>query len=310
MALIELRNIKKYYTEKVLAFQCDSIVIEKGKKIGIAGETGSGKSTLLKIVAGLEKPDEGEALFHAESIYPKLDRLIPGHPEIAYLSQSFELAKSISVYEFLKTEYSDEEDVNEIATLCRVVELLNKPTRSLSGGEKQRVALAKALLKEPEVLLIDEPYSNLDHHHKRIMREVVEKICKETEATIIMVSHEPTDLLPWADEIMVLKNSEVIQRGTPKEIYNQPQNRYQAGLFGEYVVLHAEHWNLGSGEFIARPEQFSIENEGKGGVIESIKYHGSFEILKVNLGNEKVLVRSMLGIHKVGEKVKIMMNAF
>ena len=124
MSFLKLQNIQKSYSQERKAFACPSLEISKGKKIGIAGETGSGKSTLLKIIAGLEKPDEGEVLMDSKSVYPKLDRLIPGHPEMAYLSQSFELPKFIKVIEYLKTNSIEEERFDQVTNLCRVKQLL------------------------------------------------------------------------------------------------------------------------------------------------------------------------------------------
>ncbi len=310
MALIKLKNINKTYSHSKVAFHCDLLIVDKSDKIGIAGETGSGKSTLLKIIAGLEKPEGGEALYNNNPIYPKLDRLIPGHPEMAYLSQSFELPKSISVWEFLDAQTNSERDIEIIARLCEITGLLHNATRSLSGGERQRVALARVLLHKPSVLLLDEPYSNLDPHHKRTMKKVVKNIGEKTRTTIIMVSHDPADLLPWADSILLMRDGAIIRRGTPKEIYNLPKDKYEAGLFGGFVELNAKSWNVGKGDVIVRPERFCIGKEGKEGVIESIEYHGSYEILKICIDYEIVLAKTNPNIYHVGEYVKLKLSSY
>ncbi|MEQ8628521.1 ABC transporter ATP-binding protein [Ekhidna sp.] len=305
MSFLKLQNIQKSYSQERKAFACPSLEISKGKKIGIAGETGSGKSTLLKIIAGLEKPDEGEVLMDSKSVYPKLDRLIPGHPEMAYLSQSFELPKFIKVIEYLKTNSIEEERFDQVTNLCRVKQLLYKDTRALSGGERQRVALAKVILKEPVVLLLDEPYSNLDPHHERIIKEVIRDISKETDATILVASHDPTDLLPWADEVLILKDGEIVQIGTPKEVYYQPVSEYTAGLFGDFQKLDGSKWSSLMQDLIVRPEQLKLNNHGKTGEVKAVYFHGNHELVEVKTDNETIQARSAPGTFKKGDKVGV-----
>lgn len=305
MSFLKLHNIKKSYVSDRPAFACSSLEVGKGRKIGIAGETGSGKSTLLRIIGGLEKPDEGDVLMDGTSVYPKLDRLIPGHPQMAYLSQSFELPKFIKVVEFLLSNSIDEEWFDQVIRLCRVTALLEKDTLALSGGERQRVALAKVILQEPVVLLLDEPYSNLDPHHERIIKEVIDDIGKETDATILMVSHDPSDLLPWADEILVLKEGEITQKNLPKLIYHSPSNDYVAGLFGAYQVIDGTKWSLPSQQLIVRPEQFMLNNHGKAGEVKAVHFHGNYELIEVKTAHETIQALSSPGTYQKGDKVGV-----
>ncbi len=305
MSFLKLHNIKKSYVSDRPAFACSSLEVGKGRKIGIAGETGSGKSTLLRVIGGLEKPDEGEVLMDGTSVYPKLDRLIPGHPQMAYLSQSFELPKFIKAIEYLKTNSIEEERFDQVTRLCRVKQLLDKDTRALSGGERQRVALAKVILKEPTVLLLDEPYSNLDPHHERIIKEVISDIGKETDATILMASHDPTDLLPWADEILVLKEGMMVQKGLPKLIYHSPSSHYVAGLFGAYQVIDGTKWTSSSEQMIVRPEQFTLNNHGKAGEVKAVYFHGNHELIEVKTAHETIQALSSPGTYQKGDKVGV-----
>ncbi|SNS72504.1 iron(III) transport system ATP-binding protein [Ekhidna lutea] len=305
MSFLKLQNIQKSYSQERKAFACPSLEISKGGKVGIAGETGSGKSTLLKIIAGLEKPDEGEVFMDNESVYPKLDRLIPGHPEIAYLSQSFELPKFIKVIEFLHSSSIEEERFDQITRLCRVKGLLDKDTFALSGGERQRVALAKVILKEPVVLLLDEPYSNLDPHHERIIKEVIRDISKETDATILMVSHDPSDLLPWADKVLILKDGEIAQIGAPKEVYYKPVNEYTAGLFGDFQKLDGSKWSSLKQDLIVRPEQLTLNNHGKTGEVQAVYFHGNHELIEVKTDNETIQALASPGTYQKGDKVGV-----
>src|SRR5580692_2230502 len=146
-----------------------SFVQQKGQKLALAGATGSGKSTLLKMIAGLLQPDEGEIWLDGQRVRGPLETLVPGHPGVAYLSQHFELWNNYRVGEILSyaNDLSDEE-AGTLYEMCRIDRLLGRRTDQLSGGERQRIALARLLVKPPRLLLLDEPYSNLDRIHKEI----------------------------------------------------------------------------------------------------------------------------------------------
>src|ERR1700744_572039 len=151
-----------------------SFTQEKGRKLAIAGETGSGKSTLLKMIAGLAEVASGEIRFEGSRVLGPLERLVPGQPGIAYLSQHFELWHNYRVEEVLSyaNDLSVEESV-ELYGICHIDHLLARRTDQLSGGERQRIALARLLVKPPRLLLLDEPFSNLDMIHKRSLKNII-----------------------------------------------------------------------------------------------------------------------------------------
>jgi ABC-type sugar transport system ATPase subunit len=218
---------------------------QRFQKIAIAGETGSGKSTLLKIIAGLEQPASGRVLFEGKKVIGPLDQLIPGHPGIAYLSQHFELRNNYRVEELL--EYANrlsETEAQELFVVCRISHLLKRKVEQLSGGEKQRIALARLLVGSPKLLLLDEPFSNLDPGHKRMLKSVLTDIGERLQITWILTSHDPMDTLSWADEILVMQNGQLIQTGSPLEIYHNPANEYIAGLLGSYNFFDAAEASL------------------------------------------------------------------
>ena len=200
----------------------------KNQKIAIAGETGSGKSTLLKIIAGLEQADTGEVIFKKQRVKGPEENLVPGHPGIAYLSQDFELPKFLRVEQVLA--YSNnlsQEGANTLFAVCEISHLLERKTDELSGGERQRIALAKLLITSPQLLLLDEPYSNLDMVHRNTLKGVLEKICKQLKITCILVSHEPSDVLSWADKIIVMKDGQIVQKDTSERfIASQRMNMW------------------------------------------------------------------------------------
>ena len=216
-----------------------SFTQQKGQKLALAGATGSGKSTLLKVIAGLLQPDAGSVWLEGQRVRGPLETLVPGHPGIAYLSQHFELWNNYRVGEILSyaNDLSDEE-AGALYAMCRIGHLLGRRTDQLSGGERQRIALARLLVKPPQLLLLDEPYSNLDRTHKEVLRAVVRDIAERTGISCILVSHDPQDVLSWADEILVLERGvDLIQKATPERIYRQPVDEYTVGLFGKYNLV-------------------------------------------------------------------------
>ena len=211
--------------------------LRKSRRLAVVGETGSGKSNLLKIIGGLATPAEGTVWFEGRRVLGPLERLIPGEPGIAYLSQHFELWHNYHVEEVLS--YANDlspEEAAELYRLCHIDHLLQRRTDQLSGGERQRIALARLLVHPPRLLLLDEPFSNLDMIHKRILKKVIADSGVRFGITCILVSHDPHDILPWAHELLVLRDGKLIQQGSPLEVYSRPINEYTAALLGDYTT--------------------------------------------------------------------------
>lgn len=273
---------------------------QRFQKIAIAGETGSGKSTLMKIIGGLVQADGGTVLFENVRVKGPEEVLLPGHPGIAYLSQHFELRNHYRVEELLS--YSNklsDEDAENIYKVCRITHLMKRKNDQLSGGEKQRIALAKLLITSPQLLLLDEPFSNLDMIHKNILKSVIHDLGEKLEVTCMLISHDAPDILSWADEIIIMKDGEIIQQGTPEVIYNKPVNEYTAALFGRY--------NLIKGKFI-RPEKIKIVKEDKHtlkGKINKILFFGSYYELEVQVSDNIIRVNVVECTLKKGDTVHL-----
>ncbi|HEY4287624.1 MAG TPA: ABC transporter ATP-binding protein [Puia sp.] len=277
-----------------------SFTQEKGRKLAIAGETGSGKSTLLKMIAGLVEVSSGEIRFEGSRVLGPLERLVPGQPGIAYLSQHFELWHNYRVEEVLS--YANDLSVEESAELygiCHIDHLLARRTDQLSGGERQRIALARLLVKPPRLLLLDEPFSNLDMIHKDVLKRVIRNIGDKLGITCILVSHDPLDLMAWADEIIVLRDAGIVQRGAPEEVYRIPVDAYVAGLFGKYNLI---------GKTFVRPEDIKIVNEGLAGRVENVIFQGSYYDIEVQLKNSRLIVRTTRGGISVGDVLYLALN--
>lgn len=287
-------------------------------KLAIAGETGSGKSTLLKIVAGLVQKDGGEVLFKGKKVFGPEDTLLPGHPGIAYLSQHFELRNNYRVEEIFEiANKMPAADADRIFELCQISHLLKRRTDQLSGGEKQRIATARLLITNPSLLLLDEPYSNLDTAHKNILKTVIYNISNQLSITCILTSHDPADTLSWADEIIVLHEGNIVQQGTPLQVYHTPANPYVAGLFGQYSIipqhLVAPLTGLQTTKpLLVRPEDFSILLQPHPQAIQAtvmqIDFLGSYYLVHVAVAEHRWLV-ALPHIHfSNGDTVYLQLN--
>lgn len=271
-----------------------------GKKIVIAGETGSGKSTLLKIIAGLEQPADGVVWMNGEKVKGPAEQLVAGHAHIAYLSQHFELPKFLRVEQVLEyANHLSPAAATKIFSICQIRHLLKRKTDELSGGEKQRIAIARLLIQQPILLLLDEPYSHLDMHLKNILKNVVDEIGHRLKISCLLVSHDPDDTLSWADEILVLKNGQVVQRGSATAIYQYPKNEYVAGLFGVFSRLDKKSFKsfgikTKAPQLFARPEDLQVTQSAQPvrGQVKAVKYFGNHYLLEVEAGKQVLFVKT------------------
>jgi ABC-type glutathione transport system ATPase component len=289
-------------------------------KLALAGATGSGKTTLLKVIAGLAQPMSGEVWFEGVRVLGPEEKLIPGHPRIAFMSQHFELRNHYRVEELLQmsNELSDEE-ANRIYKVCRIDHLLKRWTHQLSGGERQRITLAGLLVAAPTLLLLDEPYSNLDAIHKSILKTVITDISEQLKITCILVAHDPVDILSWADEVIVLQQGQIIQKGPSIKVYKDPVNEYSAALFGKYNIINDDLLRLIAsnpeiklnGKRFLRPEDFTIDLEKSSGLIAKVKkvsFMGSYNEILVNISGHDILVNNCGCSIKEGETVHISLS--
>jgi ABC-type Fe3+/spermidine/putrescine transport system ATPase subunit len=315
MALLEVQHISKQFTNGLLI---KDIHFEQNElqKIGIAGESGAGKTTLLKIISGHVQPDNGTILFDGKRVIGPDEKLLPGHKHIGYLSQHYELLNHYRVEELIWFENKlDENAAQKLFEICRIHHLLQRKTNHLSGGEKQRIALCMLLIKQPKLLVLDEPFSNLDLIHTNILKDILEDATNELKITCLLTSHDPHDTLSWADKILVMKDGGIIQHGTPEEIYYKPMNEYVAGMFGKYNLLKPQIAVLfgidaNGNDVMTRPENFKIYKTGSGvkGIITKISFQGNFYEAEVIVEDTKILVQTLLKELKPGEKVFVSVN--
>ena len=318
MDLIEATHLTKRLSGR-LAVDDVSFQLQHGSQMGLIGETGSGKSTLLKMIAGLLTVDKGGVTIDGERVLGPDEKLLPGHPSIGYLSQFFELRNHYRVEEEL--DYSnlmDEGEALELFTLCKIDHLLPRWTSEVSGGERQRIVLAKKLIARPSLLLLDEPFSNLDLIHKNILKKVLLEVKNKLDLTIVIASHDPQDILSWADHVLVMRSGSIVDQGSPFVLYHQPASIYVASLLGpinivsEHVAMRLGLTNrFSSAEFFLRPERIrinTVDAEGVDAGVMEIKFAGSFYLISVLILEEVVVVSTTCCEWKVGDKIKIMVR--
>ena len=296
MVFLDLQELFKQEGENTVLYPLH-FTMQEGERVAIAGETGSGKSTLLKLIAGLVQPTGGNVYFEGMRVLGPDEQLLPGHPRIAYLSQHYELRNNYKVHELLSmTNQLDYRSAQQIFEVCRIAHLMMRRSDELSGGEKQRIALAKQLTSYPKLLLLDEPFSNLDRVHKALIRSVIDDICDKLKVTCILVSHDATDLLSWADRILIMQDGQLVQQGTPKQLYHHPVNEYVAALMGEYNLINTKTHEvfvqmLGEGvrgkRALIRPEQLAISVSKPftphwvEGVVQKVLFFGAYYAIEV-----------------------------
>ena len=312
MIFLQVSHISKQSNDRIILNDI-SFQQKQFQRFVIAGETGSGKSSLLKIIAGLMQPDHGEVLLKNEKVKGPDENLVAGHSQIAYLSQQFDLQKFLRVEQIL--EYASLIPAKEAASIfsvCRIDHLLDRKTDQLSGGEKQRIAIARLLIGKPSLLLLDEPFTNLDMVVKAILKTVIDDIGKKLRITCIMVSHDPADTLAWANEIIVLKDGNAIQQGTPQQIYREPVNEYVAGLFGTYNLLTTGQQKILGvkhpvGNKLVRPEVLRIRRSKTANRfhVDEVRFCGNLYELKLTYRQLTVWVATTSDKYSVGDKVEI-----
>jgi ABC-type sugar transport system ATPase subunit len=312
MEFLKVSNISREEDgRKVL--QDINLSIDQHQRIALMGETGSGKSTLMKILAGFSQPSAGTVFFEGKRIEGPDEVLIPGHKEIGYLSQHFELRNNYFVHELLEmASKMNEREMENICSICRIDHLLKRKTNALSGGERQRIALARLLVSKPKLLLLDEPFTNLDLHNNRIINEVIRTVSHKLGITCVLVSHDPAEVLSWAETIMIMQYGRIIQTADPVTTYQKPVNEYAAGLLGAFNHFSSMERDVAAllkvpaDRTFVRPEAFDLSkapmHKAEGRVLES-QYYGSHYALEVIVAGKRLTIHHNNGRYHPGDVV-------
>lgn len=311
---------KLYPGERAAGVKKVNLFIQPGKITAIIGESGSGKSTLLRMLYGLLSPDEGEVQFKGERIWGPEEKLIPGHSAMKMVTQDTDglnifakVWENVAVLLPNTDVKAKEVNTRQVLKQLNILHLAEKRVVDLSGGQKQRVAIARALITEPEVLLLDEPFNQVDTSFREGLQQDIRQVVKETGLTVIMVSHDPAEVLSMADELVVLQEGEILESGLPTVLYDNPQYLYTAKLLTNCNVLSnsdARICGIGSDKkhIVVYPEWARIGHtwDRKNWTVKQVLFKGSYEDLVVE--HDGVTLRVLnehRNKHSEGDKVHV-----
>ncbi|ALP03327.1 ATP-binding cassette domain-containing protein [Clostridioides difficile] len=282
MSYLKINNVFKSYDQKRVLNNI-SLDIEEGEFLCLLGPSGCGKTTLLRIIAGLEDVNSGTIILQDKDI----TNLESSKRGFGIVFQSYALFPNMTAYNNIafplkERKVSKEKIDNKVKEVLETVGLTNeahKYPKALSGGQQQRIAIARALALEPKFLLLDEPMSALDAKVRHKLRMDIKRLQKELNITTIMVTHDQEEAITMADKIAILNGGDIMQIGTPEEIYQNPQNLFTAQFIGD-----TNCFDNGDSILTVRPEYVQIEKSTKEnyqGIISNIEFRGN--LLRVEI---------------------------
>lgn len=304
---LSLKNISKKYKDKEILKNI-SFDIKEGELVCILGPSGCGKTTLLNIIGGFISDFSGDVLLSDENI----NNLPPEKREISTVFQSYGLFTHKNVIDnvsyglkLLKIDKNMRgKRARDMLEKVGLAGYEKKKIKELSGGEQQRVAIARSMVLNPKLLLLDEPLSNLDVHLRDVMRKEIKRIQKQFGITMIIVTHDQEDAFKLADRVIVINEGHIEQVGTPEELYKEPKNSFISSFIGENNIIDES--------LVIRPEEISIklDNSGEGKVVDVTYLGATVEYLvETPDGNTlKVLTMSTAERFNIGDKVLVQIN--
>lgn len=295
--MLHAQHISFAYDSKTVISEV-SFRIEKGANVAIIGESGCGKSTLLKLIYGLYDLKEGEIHWESTPVLGPKFNLVPGMEQMKYLAQDFDLMPYITVAEnvgkFLSNVFPDQKKqrIHELLEMVEMTDFAHVKAQYLSGGQQQRVALARVLAVEPQVLLLDEPFSNIDSFRKGALRRNLFAYLKNKGITCIIATHDSIDALSFSDETIVMKAGEIVAQDASPRIYLKPDSKYIASLFGEVneiaLALLDENAPADQSILVYSHEFFVTENSKLAVTVKQSYFKGNTFLVK-GVYDKKVL---------------------
>ncbi|MCY0850644.1 ABC transporter ATP-binding protein [Sulfuracidifex metallicus] len=289
---LEVNDIIKAFNKKMILDKI-TLKVEKGEFFVILGPSGSGKTTLLRIIAGLEKPDDGKIIIDGKDV----TTLPSGKRNIGMVFQNYALYPSKKVREnlYLPLEsvgVTKEEAIKKIEFISRrlaIENLLDRFPSELSGGQQQRVALARALVRTPKLFLMDEPLSNLDAPQRVSARKLIKEIQEEYSITSIYVTHDQTEAMALADRMCIIDQGKILQVGTPEEIYENPNSEEVASFIGNPPMSIIDGKILGiDGTVGIRAEDVKLEGGQLKGRVADCEFMGDRYLIHIRLENGEI----------------------
>jgi len=323
--IIRARSLEKSYGNEVVLtdFNLD---VWKGSIFGILGVSGSGKTTALRLLAGFENPDSGIIEMYDKIVYDEGTNIPPEERNIGMVFQDYALFPHLNVEKNIGFGLTSKEiskgRLEEVIEMCNLKKYRNKFPQDISGGQQQRVALARALAPKPDVVLLDEPFTSLDAHMARDLRDEVVSLLRETETTAIIVTHDQEEALSVCDIVSVLEEGQVMQSATPQEIYLNPVSQNVANSVGDRNILKGFSKNgrveTALGTFVSayegaldvsiRPECIELSLDSKGAyVVKECIFYGHDQVVSFeNSAGQIFRSRSLPStIFETGDKISI-----
>jgi iron(III) transport system ATP-binding protein len=312
--MIQLQEVSKAYGT-VQAARNVSFEVEIGKIMALLGASGCGKTTVLRLLSGLERPDTGEIRLHDRTVAGAETFIAPENRQVGMVFQDYALFPHLTVAGNISFSLNHwkgrdrRQRVDEVLSLVGLPEMRDRYPHQLSGGQQQRIALARALAPNPGIVLLDEPFSNLDAALRKSTREEVRRILKAANATAIFVTHDQEEALSIADVVGVMRGGELLQVGSPQEVYLRPADRRVAAFVGEanfvpgtadgkHVAtpigsLPLARESTGTVEVLVRPEMVDLKPDtGGSGVVDLVQFLGYDQIVRVQIDTITLQVRT------------------
>lgn len=297
--LLEINNLFFSHTKENKLFHNFNLKVEEGKIIALAGESGCGKSTLLNLIYGLLEREKGEIIFNGKPILGPKKNLVPGEDFMKLVAQNYDLMPYSTVADnvgkFISNINLDEkkERVDELLKVVGLLEYRDTLPKYLSGGQQQRVSIARALSVTPKLLLLDEPFSNIDFSRKLELRERLFNYVKEKNISLIISTHEIQEVMPWLDQLIVLQEGRLIQKDNAEYIYKEPYNQYVAQLFGEVNVFSDEEKvNFQLSKNFYYPNEIILSEIGEEAEVLESRFAGSYFWNKIVLDGKILIIYS------------------
>ena len=325
MAFLKFEDIDKSFGKNNVISKFN-LEVERGKFLVLLGPSGCGKSTLLRMIAGLEKIDNGKILLEEKL----LNDLLPSKRKISMVFQSYALYPHMNVYQNISfglvtekiSKIEIKKKVIEVSKILKILDLLERKPAELSGGQRQRVAIGRAIIRNPKLFLFDEPLSNLDAALRSEMRVEISKLHKKLKTNVVYVTHDQIEAMTLADKIVIMNKGNIEQYGSPDEIYNSPQNIFVAEFIGNPKMnilkissrdiidqntiklfdrkIKFENIKFSNNAYVGfRPEDISLDKNSEIFTkinIELVENLGSEKIIYGNLNGKEIRVKSAKNI--------------
>ena len=301
MPYLAIKKVKKQFN-KVEVLKGIDLEIEKGEFICFLGPSGCGKTTLLRIIAGLEKLDSGSILVNGKEI----TTLEPSQRNLSMVFQSYALFPNMTVFENIeyglkkkiKNKNQRKNKIMEVLKMVGLDHITSKYPDEMSGGQQQRVSLARALALEPNILLLDEPLSALDAKVRESLRKEIREIQQKLKITTIMVTHDQEEALTMGDKIAIINGGEIVQFGTPEEVYSKPKDIFVADFIGKINFITDKNNDI----YTIRPEE---KEDAHRGTIKNIEFRGAFYRITLELFGDNIYIDIL---SKEKEKLNLKIN--